>query len=161
MTHNPMTTPLSEGMKQAIRDAHNRWTPDSQNTRDEEIALAVIAQDRKERESETCMTLSELQRIASEWSRKNFGEHFGSGYRNLLGVSEEVGELCHAQLKGEQGIRHTPEEIVKMKKDAVGDILVFLANYCDSQKLDMMECAQVAIDEILKRDWRKQGADHA
>lgn len=101
------------------------------------------------------MRLSELQSIASAWSRKNFGEHFGSGYRNLLGVTEEVGELCHAQLKGEQGIRHTPEEITTMKKDAVGDILVFLANYCDSQGLDMEECANIALDEIKKRDWTK------
>lgn len=101
------------------------------------------------------MTLSELQQIANEWSRKNFGEHFGSGYRNLLGLSEEVGELCHAQLKGEQGIRHTPEEILAMKKDAVGDILVFLANYCDSQALSMDECAKIAIEEIRKRDWTR------
>ena len=87
------------------------------------------------------MKISELQQLASDWSKKNFGPHFGSGYRNLLGVSEEVGELCHAQLKGEQGIRHTPEEIQKMKKDAVGDILIFLANYCHSQGLSIEECA--------------------
>lgn len=101
------------------------------------------------------MRLSELQSTASAWSRRNFGEHYGSGYRNLLGVAEEVGELCHAQLKGEQGIRHLPEEIAAMKRDAVGDILIFLANYCDSQGLDMEECANIALAEIAKRDWTK------
>jgi NTP pyrophosphatase (non-canonical NTP hydrolase) len=99
------------------------------------------------------LTFKELQSIASKWSRENFGEHFGTGYRNLLGLSEEVGELCHAQLKGEQGIRHTSEEILKLKKDAVGDIIIFLANYCDSQKIEMSECVEMALNEILKRDW--------
>ena len=74
------------------------------------------------------MDLKKLQTIAVRLSKRNFGEHYGSGYRNLLGVAEEVGELCHAQLKGEQGIRHTPKEIKKMKMDAVGDIVIFLAN---------------------------------
>lgn len=101
------------------------------------------------------MELASLQALASEWSKRNFGPHYGSGYRNLLGVSEEVGELCHAQLKGEQGIRHTPEEILSMKKDAVGDILIFLCNYCDSQGISIDECASSAWDEVSKRDWKK------
>jgi NTP pyrophosphatase (non-canonical NTP hydrolase) len=96
-----------------------------------------------------------FQKLTSEWSKKNFGEHFGSGYRNLLGLSEEVGELCHAHLKGEQKIRHTPEEILKMKKDAVGDICVFLANYCDSQNFQLGECVQLTWKEIQNRDWKK------
>jgi NTP pyrophosphatase (non-canonical NTP hydrolase) len=100
------------------------------------------------------MNLSALQFNASEWSKRNFGPHYGSGYRNLLGITEEVGELCHAQLKGEQGIRHTPEEILELKKDAVGDILIFLCNYCDSQGIDLDECASIAWDEIKNRDWK-------
>lgn len=99
------------------------------------------------------MTIEEVQDFAVAWNTKNFGEHFGSGYRCLLGVAEEVGELCHAQLKGEQGIRHTPEEIEKMKRDAVGDIIIFLCNYCDSQNIRMSECIGVAIEEIKRRDW--------
>jgi NTP pyrophosphatase (non-canonical NTP hydrolase) len=101
------------------------------------------------------MTFTELQNNSSEWSKRNFGPHYGSGYRNLLGVAEEVGELCHAQLKGEQGIRHTPKEILKMKRDAVGDILIFLCNYCDSQGINMEDCAIEAWDEVKDRDWTK------
>lgn len=101
------------------------------------------------------MDLGDLQRLANEWSKRNFGPHYGSGYRNLLGVSEEVGELCHAQLKGEQGIRHTPEEILRLKKDAVGDILIFLCNYCDSQDIQINDCALEAWEEIKNRDWKK------
>lgn len=102
------------------------------------------------------MQINKIQQLASEWSKKNFGPHYGSGYRNLLGLSEEVGELCHAQLKGEQGIRHTPEEIKKLKIDAIGDIVIFLCNYCDSQGLSLNECVISAWDEIKGRDWRKK-----
>jgi NTP pyrophosphatase (non-canonical NTP hydrolase) len=101
------------------------------------------------------MTLDEIQKIVVTWNKRKFGEHFGSGYRNLLGVCEEAGELCHAQLKGEQGIRHTPEEIIKMKMDAVGDIIIFLCNYCDSQNLSMAECFNTAWNEIKDRNWSK------
>ena len=106
------------------------------------------------REKGKGITFIEIQKFASDWSHKNFGDNYGSGYRNLLGVAEEVGELCHAQLKGEQGIKHTPDEILAMKKDAVGDIIMFLCNYCDSQKLNLEECVNIAREEIEKRDWR-------
>ena len=102
------------------------------------------------------MTISEYQKLFSDWSKKNFGDHFGSGYRNLLGVSEEVGELCHAHLKGEQGIRYSPEEILNMKKDAVGDIIVFLSNYCDSQGIDLEECIEIAWLEIKDRKYESR-----
>jgi NTP pyrophosphatase (non-canonical NTP hydrolase) len=101
------------------------------------------------------LSIEEISNLATDWSKRNFGEHYGTGYRNLLGLSEEVGELCHAHLKGEQNIRHTPEEIIKMKKDAVGDILVFLSNYVDSQGFTLNECANLAWQEIQNRDWKK------
>ena len=107
------------------------------------------------RKESTGRIFNEIQTLTVEWNKKNFGEHHGSGYRNLLGVAEEVGELCHAQLKGEQGIRHTPEEILKMKKDAVGDIVIFLCSYCDSQNISLEECVETAWQEIKDRDWKR------
>jgi len=38
-----------------------------------------------------------------------------------MGLVEEVGELAHAHLKNEQGIRGTPEEHVQAKVDAIGE----------------------------------------
>ena len=101
------------------------------------------------------LTFNQLQDRAVSYSKRNFGEHYGSGYRNLIGVMEELGELAHAQLKGEQNIKHTQEEILLMKIDAVGDILIFLANYCDSQGLAMGDCVLSALNEIEKRDFVK------
>lgn len=97
----------------------------------------------------------EIQAMAAALNERNFGGHFGSGYRNLLGVGEEAGELMHAHLKGEQNIRHTPDEIIKMKKDAIGDIVIFLCNYCDSQNLELSDCVKTAWDEVKNRNWSK------
>lgn len=99
------------------------------------------------------MELYDFQLLVSQWSTETFGPHHGTGYRNLLGLSEEVGELCHAHLKGEQGIRHTPQEIERLKKDAVGDILIFLCNYCDSQGFNIRDCAAQAWGEIEGRTY--------
>lgn len=74
-------------------------------------------------------------------------------YRPLLGVVEEVGELCHAHLKNEQGIRGTPEEWRTKKQDAIGDILIYLLDYCTREELDAEECLETAWAEVSARDW--------
>jgi NTP pyrophosphatase (non-canonical NTP hydrolase) len=98
--------------------------------------------------------LKETQRAVKAWSTKNFGDQ--PSYRPLLGIVEEVGELCHAHLKGEQGIRHTPEEILSLKKDALGDILIYVMDYCSREGLSLDECLFEAWKEVARRDWRKE-----
>jgi NTP pyrophosphatase (non-canonical NTP hydrolase) len=95
------------------------------------------------------MTFKELQDAQEEWRARNFPGQLD--YHPLLGVTEEVGELCHAHLKGEQGIRHS--DVRAMKADAVGDIVIFLAGYCTANGLDLQECVESALTEVLERDW--------
>lgn len=94
-----------------------------------------------------------IQSQVSVWSIRNFGDQ--SSYRPLLGAVEEVGELCHAHLKGEQGIRHTPAEIEALKRDAIGDIIIYLMDYCAKENISMSRCLRTAWDEVEMRDWRK------
>ena len=98
--------------------------------------------------------LSVLQEQVSTWSRKNFGPYFGSGYRPLLGLMEEVGELSHAHLKQEQGIR-TSEEHQKAKIDAVGDIVIYLADYCQSQGIGLEAAVRDTWYKVGSRDWKR------
>ena len=100
--------------------------------------------------------IQEFIKNVVEWNKKNFGEHHQTGYRLLLGCQEELGELSHAHLKGEQNIRHTPKEILKLKKDAIGDLFVFLVNYCDSQNINFLECCGIVWKELQTRDWIKK-----
>jgi NTP pyrophosphatase (non-canonical NTP hydrolase) len=98
------------------------------------------------------MDLSEVQIEHTYWREKNFPHQVS--YEALLGMVEEVGELCHAHLKGVQGIRHTPEEVEAMKRDALGDIFIFALSYCGSEKINLEECIEDAWDNVRRRDWQ-------
>jgi NTP pyrophosphatase (non-canonical NTP hydrolase) len=86
-------------------------------------------------------TISEYQKEHWAWEVKNFGKQ--KPYTCHLGLIEECGELAHAVLKMDQGIRGTPEQHIAAAKDAVGDILIYLLGYCTSIELqlqDVLEC---------------------
>jgi NTP pyrophosphatase (non-canonical NTP hydrolase) len=102
----------------------------------------------------TTKTLDAYQREIMEWrDRQPFrGE---PAYRLLLGVVEEVGELAHAHLKEESGIRGTPDEMQAKARDACGDILVFLLSYCSARGWSADEVLRETWDEVKLRDWEK------
>ena len=50
-------------------------------------------------------------------------------------------------------IRHSSDKIERLKKDAVGDIVVYLAAYCNLEGLDLEECIESAWKESGHRDW--------
>ncbi len=97
------------------------------------------------------LNLSDFQAEQKEWSLYNFGEH--PSWHPLLGIMEEVGELAHAHLKQVQGIR-TNEEHTEAKRDAIGDIIVYLSDYCTSEGIDFEKAVQETWDEVRQRDWK-------
>lgn len=93
-----------------------------------------------------------LQNHVSAWADYNFGSV--PSWQPLLGVGEEVGELNHAHLKQAQKIRgYTDEVALAAKKDAIGDIIIFLANYCGRENIDLGECVETAWKEVRQRDF--------
>lgn len=98
--------------------------------------------------------IKQIQKEAKDWERENFGDQ--PAYRRLLGVAEEVGELCHSQLKMEQEIRGSKDEHMEDAKDAVGDISIFLMNYCSFYGWDFEEIINETWTEVVsKRNWKK------
>jgi len=93
-------------------------------------------------------TLQDLQESLYEWQIYNFGDQ--DNERVLLGVCEEVGELCHAVLKKEQGIRGTPEEHDNELRDAIGDIMIYTLNYLSKIKAKVTNLA--VRDDVEKND---------
>ncbi len=102
--------------------------------------------------------LQDFQYEVRKWSNKNFGEDQPS-ILPLLGVAEEVGELNHAHLKGVQGIRYTDAEVEAKKADAVGDLMIYLADYCAREGLDLEDCVWNAWNEVKNRDWKENPMD--
>jgi hypothetical protein len=102
-----------------------------------------------EQKGKMMITLDELQAELGPWTVHNFGE--GPSWHPLLGAVEELGELSRAHLKMDQGIRNMTLDDVG---DAIGDILIYLADYCNRQDLHMSLCLQDAWDEVKLRDWR-------
>ena len=96
--------------------------------------------------------LKQLQEEVKSWSRYNFGSQ--PSWRQLLGAVEEIGELAHAHLKREQGIR-SHENHTAAAKDAVADIIIYLADYCATEGFDMEAIVQETWDRVKQRNWRK------
>ena len=97
--------------------------------------------------------LQKFQQEQKEWSERNFPTQ-NTSYRPLLGVMEEVGELSHAHLKAEQGIR-VNEDHQAAKFDAIGDIVIYLSDYCNKNGFDLQDCISKTWDQVKQRDWNK------
>lgn len=59
----------------------------------------------------------------------------------LLKAVSEMGELADATIKKDK------EDVI----DAVGDVMVCLVNYCALQDINLVDCMQVAYDQIKNR----------
>lgn len=84
-------------------------------------------------------TLQEIQIEQRAWALKNFGER--PSWHPLMGVMEELGELAHSLLKREQGIRGTRAEHDANIRDAVGDIMIFLMDFCSCEDVIVVHIA--------------------
>lgn len=102
------------------------------------------------------MTLDELQAQQAAWACHSFGLPEERRWEQpFLGVVEEVGELSHALLKQDQGIRGSREEHEAAAQDAVGDIVIYLADLCTLRGWDLAGCVEAAWSEVSQRDWRR------
>lgn len=100
-------------------------------------------------------TFDNLQSRTLEWMLRQPWAPSQQPWELLLGIQEEVGELSRAHLKQHQKIRGTSEGWEEKGKDAVGDILVFLAGYCAARGWSLQECVEKATTEVFQRDWTK------
>lgn len=80
-------------------------------------------------------TLPDLKAELFKWQSYNFGEQ--KERRMVLGICEEAGELCHAHLKLEQGIRGDEKSLKAEARDAIGDICIYAMNLLSTCNEDM------------------------
>ncbi len=92
-----------------------------------------------------------MQEEQVPWVEHNFPGR--PSWMPLLGIMEELGELAHAHLKQAQGIR-TEEDHDALARDAVADIVIFLADYCSARGFDLESLVKETWAEVKKRDWK-------
>lgn len=104
-------------------------------------------------------SIRDYQDEVEKWSKKNFQPQ--DPIDPLLGITEEVGELNHAILKHRQGIRKGVDAATSqaMIKDALGDIFVFMCDFCQRNNIDLEDCVRDTWQEVLERDWQKNKKD--
>ncbi len=100
--------------------------------------------------------LRELQAEQVPWVKHNFGDR--PSWMPLLGAVEELGELAHAHLKQAQGIRVSEDHDAKAK-DAVADVVIYLADYCTARGFDLQSLVLETWDRVKQRDWKAHPSD--
>jgi NTP pyrophosphatase (non-canonical NTP hydrolase) len=97
------------------------------------------------------LTFRRLQESVAEWSRRNFTDQ--SPGDCFEGMVEETGELAHARLKARQGIRGTKDEHEAAERDAIGDLLIYMADYCQRRGFELQEIVEDTWEIVSQRDW--------
>ena len=74
----------------------------------------------------------------------------------MHGATEELGELSHAFLKHKQKIRgYTNEAAYQAEaEDAVGDLIIYLADFCARNGLDLGRAVSETWAKVKQRNWQ-------
>lgn len=87
------------------------------------------------------LTFERLNMSVIRWAKDRHIIQNSTKETQLFKAFSEMGELADATIKGD----------LKATKDAVGDVLVCLINYCEISGIDIVNCLEVAYDEIKDR----------
>lgn len=94
------------------------------------------------------------QQQLADWQLHNFGEQ--PLWTQVMGATEEMGELAHAVLKHEQGIRGISDDgLIDQAGDAVADCMIYLFQVCTALRLDAVELFRETAAVVMERDWVK------
>jgi NTP pyrophosphatase (non-canonical NTP hydrolase) len=118
------------------------------------------------------MNLDELQKECAEWAARMFPNRSADG--RLHGMTEELGELAIEQLeqlvpflhitrqlgliahhhaKEKAGIRGSSDFHIAKAKDAIGDITLFMLDYCTLRGWSLETIIKETWEEVKQRDW--------
>ena len=90
------------------------------------------------------LTFEQLAGSVQEWAAARGIYAHSNARAQLLKAFSEMGELADAEIKGDG----------PAARDAVGDVLVCLINFCAMRDLDITDCLSAAWDEIKDRKGR-------
>lgn len=86
-------------------------------------------------------TFEQLEKAVTQWATDRQIIPYAKPHVQLLKAFSEMGELADAEIKKSDSAR----------KDAIGDVLVCLINYCALEGLSIVGCLHLAYEEIKDR----------
>lgn len=99
------------------------------------------------------VNLRKIQWEHDEWARRNFGEQHRLE-NSVLGMGEEFGELCHAIVKLNQGIRGVGEDtVMDLIADAHCDLIIFSLGVASMVNYDLATELDQTWAKVKSRDW--------
>lgn len=140
------------------------------NTRAEALLHVEALQQMRETPVEsTAAAMNRLQKSVADWARRNFGWTWNDESREkgldqrecvetwepLMGAVDELGDLAHSHLKQHQGIRRTDDEHTMKAMDAVGDVVIYLMDYCARRGWKFGNVVVEVAQNVLQRDRKK------
>lgn len=103
------------------------------------------------------LSFQQLQTEVGVWRERNFPSP--DAVNSILGLIEELGELSHHFLKRREQIRLEEDHNAGIR-DSVGDIMIYLANFCNLEGISLMECIEITWSGVKERDWVKHRQEH-
>lgn len=109
-------------------------------------------------------SLQEIQEEIGKWSNTQFGFNLShddtslsygaplGSLPSLLGMVEEIGELCHAVIYKHQGRGYSdPIEHRKAKEDALADLLIFACDFAERENISLLGVLNTVWETVSKR----------
>lgn len=147
---------LNTGISYDMLDAILTHTVDNGMPTVGALAIVRAVQTRSE------PSLREVQQEVGKWSVEQFGDNANNISKHdslpmgskaaLWGIVEEIGELNHVTICRHQG-RRGYDNGVKYREDrndAVGDLMIFLCDYCCREGIDLMDILLHTWNNIVK-----------
>lgn len=103
------------------------------------------------REQGSRLNWTMLQAELYPWAIHNFPN--ATPMQPFMGMVEELGELSHALLKKEQGIRGTVEEHDEAIVDALADIAIYMADFANRNDINLQNVIERVWNKVSQRDW--------
>lgn len=97
--------------------------------------------------------IQQIQIEAHQWREEMFDPATVTSMHQFVGVAEELGELAHALLKRDQGIRGSTKEHRAAIEDAVGDLVLFLMGVCSCENMDFEYAVARTWASVKHRNW--------
>jgi NTP pyrophosphatase (non-canonical NTP hydrolase) len=104
------------------------------------------------------ISITALQSAVAVWLARNFPDR--SPLTVVAGTAEEVGELCRAAVKREQGIRGTEAEWITEIEKELGDVFIKMCDVADWYGIDLEAAIADRWNTVRNRDWQADPQGH-